>query len=46
MSISRKFKASDKKIEQNKAQCNLGKQTAKISNWQICFIRKRLVRKS
>ena len=31
MSISEKIKAIDKKMEQNKAQYNLDKQTAKIS---------------
>ena len=31
MSISKKFKAINNKIEQNKAQYNLDKQTAKIS---------------
>ena len=31
MSISEKIKAIDKKVEQNKAQYNLDKQTAKIS---------------
>ena len=31
MSINAKIKASKNKIEQNKAQCNLDRQTAKIS---------------
>ena len=31
MSISEKIKAINKKIEHNKAKCNLEKQTAKIS---------------
>ena len=31
MSISEKIKAINNKIEQNKAQCNLDRQTAKIS---------------
>ena len=31
MSISEKIKTIDNKIEQDKAQCNLDRQTAKIS---------------
>ena len=31
VTITEKIKTTDKKIEQNKAQCNLDRQTAKIS---------------
>ena len=53
MSISEKNKAINKKIDQNKAQYHLQRQTAKITalssgnvrkfvNWQRCFTRRRL----
>ena len=47
MSISEKIKAINGKVDQNKAQYNLDRQTANISalssgNWQRYFIRTRL----
>ena len=47
MSISEKIKAINSKVDQNKAQYNLDRQTANISalpsgNWQRYFIRTRL----
>ena len=44
MSISEKIKAINNKIEQNKAQYDLDRQTAKIFDWQRCFTRKGLAR--
>ena len=53
MSISEKIKALNNKIDQNEAQYNLDRQTAKIFcfiirifDWERCFSRKRLSRKS
>ena len=57
MNISEKFKAINKKVEQNKEQYNLDRQTAEISTlssekyiWifdrQSCLTRKRLAGKS
>ena len=58
MTITDKIKAINNKFEQSKAQFDLDGQTAKISasssgnvskyffNWQRCFNRKRLIRKS